>query len=853
MAAFVPSFSISSAPARSSFLGAVPRRVATSVAVPAPRRRAHLTGITMSGGTDSTETPTQTVPTGETYEFQAEVSRVMNLIINSLYSNKEIFLRELVSNASDACDKKRFLSLNAGDVAAPSIYVKADKDSGTVIIEDQGVGMTKQELINNLGSIATSGTSKFMDALGDSGKPDVSLIGQFGVGFYSSYLVADRVTVYSKSYTDPNAKTYSWESSADSSYTVTEVPEGTDDALASSGTRIVLYVKEECKEFIDNLKLTELMKRYSEFIQFPVYGWESRTEFDEVPDGDEKKEDGTPKMKRVPRTEEDWAQVNKSKPLWMRKPKEVTESEYEEFYKTLSKDFSGPLAHTHFAVEGDVEFRALLFCPKVLPPEFRQSMFPDKDQAKSLKLYVKRVFISDNFDDLLPRWLCFLRGVIDSEDMPLNVSREILQKSKVLNTISKRLVRKAIDMFKTIKARDNNDFEEFWKQFGRYIKAGIIETPTDQAEILIKMSLWSSTNSADKLTDLDGYIGRMNEKQTAIYYVAAESRAAGEKAPAMERLIKLGYEVLFMVEPIDELAVQNIATYKAKRGNKEEEESFKFVDVSKEDLNLGELKSDEEKKEDEALKEDFKTVSDFMTKLLANKVGKVETSDKLTESASTIIQSSFGISPTMERYMKEVGASTPGDDPGMTSFMLKARTLEINPKHPIVRDIKSQLENDGEDAPKLKQTCMLVYELALLTAGYTLDDTSSFAQRVGSLVSSSISAPEVIVPPPEAMPPSLDNMQGGGAAGGMPNVSGMPSSMEDLQAQMEAIQKNEMTMGDGMVKEDGPEELSKEMLKKLDEEAEKEAAEMEETNAEKVEGQAEGEEVIKKADTEIVE
>lgn len=828
MAAFVPCTPIGAqraAPLSArSFTTARPLFVSTPVAM----RRA----VIMSA--DTAEPAAQPAASGETYEFQAEVSRVMNLIINSLYSNKEIFLRELVSNASDACDKKRFLSLNAGDVAAPSIYVKANKDEGTIFIEDQGIGMTKQELINNLGSIATSGTSKFMEALGSGTKSDdVSLIGQFGVGFYSSYLVADSVTVYSKSYTDPNAKTYAWESTANSSFTVTELDASDENALPSSGTRIVLKVKEDCKDFLDNFKLVELMKRYSEFIQFPVYGWESRTEFDEVPDGDEKDADGKPKMKRVPRTEEDWAQVNKSKPLWMRKPKDVTDAEYEEFYKSLSKDFSGPLAHTHFAVEGDVEFRALLFCPKVLPPEFRQSMFPDKDQAKSLKLYVKRVFISDNFEDLLPRWLCFLRGVIDSEDMPLNVSREILQKSKVLNTISKRLVRKAVDMFKTIKKRDNSDFADFWKQFGRYIKAGIIESK-DQSETLIKMSLWNTTNSTEDLTDLDGYVSRMKPKQTSIYYVSADSRAEAERAPAMERLRKLGYEVLFMVEPIDELAVQNIATYKAPRKGEdgtEKEETFKFIDVAKEDLNLGDLKSDAEKKEDEALKEDFKTVSEFMTKLLANKVGKVETSDKLTESASTIIQSSFGISPTMERYMKEVGANTPNDDPGMTSFMLKARTLEINPRHPIVQDIKSQLAADGEDSEKLKQTCMLVYELALLTAGYTLDDTSSFAKRVGSLVSTSIAAPEVVVPPPEAMPPSLDNMPG--APGAMPNVEGMPNSMADLDAQMAALQK-----------EQAPEELSKEVLQKLDDEAAKENAEQKKSGEEPP---------IKKANTEIVE
>lgn len=841
MVAFVPS--VSTGPAHStlrhsSFICPPPptsslnhNRVARHANIVSPRRCPATQWTMTAEATETAEAPP--APPSETFAFQAEVSRVMNLIINSLYSNKEVFLRELVSNASDACDKKRFLSLNSGDPSSPSIYVKADKEAGVITIEDEGIGMTRQELISNLGSIATSGTSKFLDALGEGGSNDVSLIGQFGVGFYSSYLVSDRVQVVSKSYTDPKAKQYKWESTAESSFTITE--DDGEPLKGGSGTRIILHVKDECKDFIDDFKLVGLMKRYSEFIQFPVYGWESKTEFDEVADGDEKDSDGKQKMKRVPRTEEDWSQVNKVKPIWMRRSKEVEQKEYDEFYKSIAKDMSLPVAHTHFAVEGDVEFRALLFCPKVLPAELRQSMFPD--EGKTLKLYVKRVFISDNFDDLLPRWLCFIRGVVDSEDMPLNVSREILQKSKVLNTISKRLVRKTVDMFKNIKARDNGEYEEFWKQFGRYLKAGMIEGG-DHVENLVKIGLWLSTNSPDKFTDLDGYISRMKENQASIYYVTAESRAAGENAPVMERLRKLGYEVLFMVEPVDELAVQNIASYKAKRtADATEETAFKFVDVSKDDLNLGELKSDVEKKEDADLKEDFKAVTEFMSALLAAKVGKVETSDKLTESASTITQSSFGISPTMERYMKEVGASNVADDPGMSSFMQKARTLEINPKHPIVKDIKLQLEGSagGEQDDKLKQTCMLVYELGVLTSGFPLEDTSSFAKRVGSLLSTSVIAPEILVPPPEESP-SVDDPKG--------------MSMEDLEAQINAM------------KEKAPDQLSDEMLQKLDADAAKEA----EANGEEalkpagdeveVEVEAkkvDGDEEIKSVKTEIVE
>lgn len=692
-------------------------------------------------------------PASEKFEFQAEVNRVMNLIINSLYSNKEVFLRELVSNASDACDKKRFLSLSAGSSEGSNlgIYVKADKDKGIITVEDEGIGMTRQELISNLGSIATSGTSKFLEALGEGSSTDVSLIGQFGVGFYSAYLVADRVEVVTRSYTDPKAKQYRWESSADNSFTVSE--DNSEPFKSGSGTRIILHVKNDSKEFLENFKLVELMKKYSEFVQFPVYGWDSRTEFDEVPDGDEKEADGKPKTKRVPRTVEEWSQVNKLKPLWMRKPKEVEEKEYEEFYKTISKDFSPPFAHTHFAVEGDVEFRALLYCPKALPPELRQNMFVD--DAKVIRLYVKRVFISDNFEDIVPRWLSFLKGVVDSEDLPLNVSREILQKSKVLRTISKRLIRKAIDMFRSIKTRDNDDYGEFWRQFGRYVKAGIIESK-DYTEDLIKLAMWASTNSSDKFTDLDGYVSRMKEDQKDIYFVAAESRERGESAPAMERLRKLGFEVLFLVEPIDEIAIQNVSVFKTKRRKEDSAVSeFKFVDVAKDSLDLAGLKSEKEKQEDEALAADFKPVVDFLTKLLSNKVGKVQLSDRLTESPSTITQSSFGFSPTMERYMRDVGASNM-NDPGMSSFMAKSRTLEINAKHPIVKDIKVQLEGAaGGDDEQIRQTGMLVYELAMLTGGYPLENTAEFARRVSSLVSPNVEAPKVVVPEPEAPAPSL--------------------------------------------------------------------------------------------------
>lgn len=737
----------------------------------------------------ATAETTETKATGETFEFQAEVSRVMTLIINSLYSNKDIFLRELVSNAADACDKRRFLSVSGGEAADDlGVFVKADKDAGTITIEDTGVGMTRQELINNLGSIATSGTSKFMEALGDS-KKDMSLIGQFGVGFYSAYLVADQVSVTSKSHSDPGASQYRWESTANSTYTITE--DNSVPLKGGVGTRIVLTVKEDCKEFLENSKLTELMKRYSEFIPFPINGWTERTEYDEVPDGDEKDDDGNPKMKKVPRTVEEWSQVNKLKPIWMRKAREVEDEEYTEFYKQIAKDWQGPMEKTHFAVEGDVEFRSILFVPPVLPSELRQNMFEEK--GRQLKLYVKRVFISDTFDDILPRWLSFIRGVVDSEDLPLNVSREILQKSRVLRIISKRLVRKAIDMFSAIKARGPEEYGKFWKEFGRYIKAGIIENG-DHIDTLTKLTLWPSTNSKTEFTFMEDYVSRMKEGQKDIYYVAAASRADGESAPVMEKLMEMGYEVLFMIEPIDEITVQNLAAFKCKKNADDDEDTtFTLVDISKEGFKMDDLKSDEQKKEDEKLSEDYKTVVDFFKSILSDKVGKVQLSDKLTESPSTIIQSNFGMSPTMERYMKEVG-SAGASAPEMQSYLSKSRTLEINPKHPIIADIKSKLEANVEsDDDSNKQAAMLVYELALLTGGYPLDSSSAFAKRVSSLVSAAIEAPEVVIPPPppaggaEAFDPSSMNMED---MMNMPNVKEMLATEEGKNA-MDMLNKRE--------------------------------------------------------------
>ena len=380
----------------------------------------------------------------------------MDLIINSLYSDRDIFLRELVSNAADACDKKRFLSITDDAAASdeqPQIKIRPNLDDNTVTIEDSGVGMTKDELINNLGKIAQSGTRAFVQALGE-GKADVNLIGQFGVGFYSAYLVADKVTVITKSMQDPT-KAYQWESEADSSYSIKET--SPDEIEGSSGTKLILHLKEDAATYLEQTKIEELLQRYSEFIEFPISIWREKTEYKQVPDEEankDLKEGEEPKMKTVPETTQDWETVNTQKPIWLRSPKDVEDEEYQNFYKSAFRNsYDIPMKYTHFVLEGQVECKAILYIPGMLPFELSKDMFDEN--SRNMRLYVKRVFINDQFQDLMPRWLKFIKGVVDSDDLPLNVSREILQKSKVLNIINKRLVRKSLDMIQELASAED--------------------------------------------------------------------------------------------------------------------------------------------------------------------------------------------------------------------------------------------------------------------------------------------------------------------------------------------------------------------------------------------------------------
>jgi len=625
----------------------------------------------------------------ETLGFQTEVKHLLHLMVHSLYSNKEIFLRELISNGSDAADKLRFEAIKDsslyGDDSELKIDVSFDKDSKTITISDNGIGMSRQEVIEHIGTIAKSGTRQFLESLtGDQAK-DSKLIGQFGVGFYSAFIVADKVTLVTRRAGLAADQAVRWESDGQGEYTLEPVEKDT------RGTEVILHLKDGESEFLEGYRLRHIIHKYSDHISIPI-----RMLKEALPSGDE--EDKAPPAP-------EWETINQASALWTRPKSEISDEEYNEFYKHVAHDFEDPMDKTHNRVEGKYEYTSLLYIPKRAPFDLW-----DRDRRGGIKLYVKRVFIMDDAENLMPNYLRFVKGIVDSNDLPLNVSREILQQNKVIENIRNASVKKVLGLLESMAESEAEKYQQFWKEFGRVMKEGPGEDYANRERIAGLLRFASTQDdSEEQKVSLKQYIERMKPEQEAIYYVTADSFAAAKNSPHLEIFRKKGIEVLLLSDRVDEWLVSSLTEFDGK----------KIENVTKGELNLGKLEDEEEKAAKEKVDESFKGVLEQIKTCLGDKVKDVRTTHRLTSSPSCLVADEHDMSANLERILKSAGQNISGSKP----------IFEINPEHPLLQRLK-----DESDDERFNELTHVLFDQALLAEGGQLEDPATFVKRMNELL-----------------------------------------------------------------------------------------------------------------------